>query len=329
MRNVIVIGASAGGISAIKELLSGLPADIDAALFVVQHLAQTSDAVAIAEIFQKKTALTCVVAKDGMAITRGFVYLAPPNHHLLVGHHLISVTSGPHENQYRPSIDALFRSAAVSFGHRVISVVLTGMLEDGTSGTSAVKRCGGTCIVQAPSDAQFPSMPTSVLSSIAIDYLATLSDIPNIISDIVQAPLPPKLPIPRELQIESEITKRMMSNIDELKSFADHSNFVCPDCGGGLWEVRDDPAHRYRCHTGHVYTEKLLHSLQDEKIEESVWVSIRMLEEKRNLLNVMLGRQGNDETALKKGYQRRIDENNMHIARLKQLLSGMVDNAAS
>jgi two-component system chemotaxis response regulator CheB len=236
---------------------------------------------------------------------------------------LLYLTAGPHENKYKPSIDVLFRSAAVNFGNRIIAVILTGMLEDGTSGMSAVKKSGGIGIVQNPADAEFSSMPLSVLSNIEVDYQADLLAIPQIITSILSNPLPAAIPIPNEIQIEARITKNMMSNIDDLKSFADHSDYVCPDCGGGLWAVRDDPA-RYRCHTGHVYTEKLLRLLQDEKIEESVWVSIRMLEEKSNLLKVMGARQ-TDDGARQSGYLRRIEDNEAHINRLKLLLKELTD----
>jgi two-component system chemotaxis response regulator CheB len=327
MRNIIVIGASAGGIDAIKKMLAGLDKSIDAAVCIVQHVAETSNAGAIVAILQKETSLACSVAENGIAIEKGHVYLAPPKHHLLVDGDLLLLTTGAHENKYRPAIDVLFRSAAVNYGHRVIAVILTGMLEDGTSGMSAVKKSGGICIVQNPSDAQFPSMPSSVLHNLAVDYESDLSDIAEIINNILKSPLPPAIPIPNEIQIEADITKRMMSDIDELKRFANRSDFVCPDCGGGLWAVRDDAAHRYRCHTGHVYTEKLLGRLQDEKIEESVWVSIRMLEEKSNLLKVMLHRQ-NDNDSLRNSYIRRIQDNESHISRLKLLLKGLVGSEA-
>lgn len=323
MENIIVIGASAGGILAVKNLVAGLHRSMNAAFFVVQHLSRDSDAQSIAEIFQRHTTLSCTVASNGMLIENAHLYLAPPDHHLLVDREHIVVTHGTHENKYRPSIDVLFRSAAVTFGNRVIGIILSGMLEDGTSGMSAIKKCGGRCIVQNPQDAEFLSMPQSILNNVAVDYQADLSEIPDIIDQMLNQPLPEPVPVPKELQVEADITLRMVSDIDELELIAQRSDFVCPDCGGGLWAVKNDVAHRYRCHTGHVYTEKLLENFQDKKLEESVWVSIRMLEEKANLLKVMASRQADESSRLSLGYKRRITEANVHINRLKKLLEDL------
>jgi two-component system chemotaxis response regulator CheB len=320
MRNIIVIGASAGGIGTVKELLSGLQDNPDAAFFVVLHLSRSSNTQHIVEVFQKQTTLICKVASDGMFIETGTLYIAPPDHHLILDKELLVVTNGAKENNHRPSIDVLFRSAAVTFGRRVIGIILTGMLEDGTSGMSAVSRCGGICIVQRPTDAQFLSMPQSVLNNVVVDYNAELSAIPQIIGEVLKKPLPSEVLIPKELLIEADITKRMMSTIDQLKSIGEHSDFVCPDCGGGLWALKDDPAHRYRCHTGHVYTEKLLQDLQQEGIEESVWVSIRMLEERVNMLKLMEVRHASDSKRAP-DYSRRITEAKTHVIRLKKLLT--------
>jgi two-component system chemotaxis response regulator CheB len=326
MRNVIVIGASAGGIAAIKELLAGLRAGIDASILVVIHLSRSSNAKAIASVFQKYTSMYCEVAENGMPIERGHLYIAPEDHHLMVEDGFLYINQGAPENRYRPSIDVLFRSTAVAYNNRVIAVILTGMLEDGTSGTIAVKRCGGVAIVQNPDDAQFSSMPTSVVNSLHVDYHSDLADIASVIHQVLDSPLPEPIEVPKEIEIEANITRRMMSDIDVMTSIADRSDFVCPDCGGGLWSVRDEPTHRYRCHTGHVYTEKLLQEIQDERIEESIWVSIRMLEEKVNLMKVMASRNGEATDAPRhKGYSRRVDEINSHITRLKKLLNSFIE----
>jgi len=320
MRNIIVIGASAGGIAAVNQVIAGLPPMLDAAVIVVLHLSRKSSAKNIVEILQRHTKLYCHVAGNNDLIEPGNLYLAPQDYHLMVKDGLLKINQGPHENKYRPAIDVLFRSAAVYYGNQAIGVILTGMLEDGTSGMWAVKSCGGICIVQDPAEAEYADMPQSVLNKIQADYKAILNDIPDIIQLVMANPLPPKKMIPTELQVEATITEQMMSNINQLAEIADHSNFVCPECGGGLWAVKNDPTHRYRCHTGHVYTEKLLSEMQDSKIEESIWVSIRMLEEKLNLLLLMDKRAGEENTR-SQHYQKRIQDINTHISRLKRLLS--------
>jgi two-component system chemotaxis response regulator CheB len=330
IRNLIVIGASAGGIKAISKIINGLPETIDAAIMVVLHLSRKSNPENIVQIFQRNTSLKCLVAKDETEIEKGNIYIAPPEHHLMVNSQTINLNQGPEENRHRPSVDVLFRSAAVHFGHKAIGVIASGMLYDGTSGMQAIKSCGGLCIVQDPEQAEYADMPRSVLNKIRVDYMAKLEEIPVIIQNILNKPLPPKIEIPHELKIEINITEKLMSDINQLKRIADHSDFSCPDCGGGLWKIKEDPTHRYRCHIGHVYSEKMLHELQDLKIEESIWVSIRMLEEKRNMLRLLSerrNRRDNEETL--SSFAKRINDIDEHIKRLKSFVINISTNALS
>jgi two-component system chemotaxis response regulator CheB len=320
IKNIIVIGASAGGITALRKIVAGLSSEMDIAVLAVLHVSPDSNCDIIAATLQKETTLRCVVPTDDTLISKGCFYLAPANRQMMAKDNLLRITHGTEENKYRPSIDVLFRSAAVVFSNRVIGVILTGMLEDGTSGMWAVKRCGGICIVQRPGEAEFSDMPNSVMNKIKVDYIDDLHQIPKTIEDILNKPLPPEVAIPKELMIEAKITENMMSDIQQLKKIGDQSDFVCPDCGGGLWEIKNDPTHRYRCYTGHVYTENLLQKIQNGKIDESIWVSIRMLEEKVNLLSLMSNRDENNEDR-KVRYENRVGELNSHIERLKNLLS--------
>jgi len=326
-RNVIVIGASAGGIRALSSLIAGLPDDLDAAILVVLHLSKRSNADVITMGFQKQTTLNCQVATEGAKIKKGHLYLAPPEHHLMISSGNIHLTQGPHENKYRPSIDVLFRSAAVHYGHRTIGIILTGLLDDGTSGMSAIGKAGGICIVQDPADAEYGDMPQSVLNNMEVDYKVSLTKIPTVVEVLMSQPLPLEKAIPVELKIEADITEKVMSDLNQLRKIADRSDFICPDCGGGLWAIRNDPMHRYRCHTGHVYTERLLVERQVEGIEESLWVSIRMLEERRNMMLLM---RTHDEEAgnlqLAESNQGRAIEIDRHIKKLKQVLTKLVSD---
>lgn len=331
VRNLIVIGASAGGIKAIVKVIEGLPLPINAAILIVLHVSRNSSADNLISIFQRHTALKCNVASNKRTIEAGNIYLAPPENHLLVSGGLMLLNQGPEENKHRPSIDALFRSAAVHFGNKVIGIVLTGMLNDGTSGMYAIKSCGGRCMVQNPSKAEFADMPLNVLRKIEVDHMADLEEMPGLINDLLHQPLPPLLAVPEELKVEADLTEKLMIDINQLKKIADRSDFVCPDCGGGLWAIKNDPVHRYRCHTGHVYTEKLLQDLQDLKIEESIWVSIRILEEKRSMLHLLISRksqakvsENNAVTALEK----RAQELDQHIRQLKSVVVKLADSAA-
>jgi two-component system chemotaxis response regulator CheB len=321
-RNIIVIGASAGGLPAIQQVAAGLSGQMDIAVLVVLHVSRKSNGDNIARVFQRHTSLNCRMAKDGEPIERGCLYVARPDHHLMIKDDLIQVTQGPHENRYRPSVDMLFRSAAVYFGHKVIGVILTGLLEDGTSGMSAIKRCGGICIVQDPKDAEHDDMPLSVLNQVAVDHQARLADMAVLLEEILHQQLPPKKPVPAELKIEVEITEKRMSSIDQLKKIGEQSNFVCPDCGGGLWALKNDPTHRYRCHTGHCYSENKLYELQGDNIEESIYVSLRMLEERRNLLQLMASHsEESGKIEIAAANRDRAEEMEVHIDRLKSALS--------
>jgi two-component system chemotaxis response regulator CheB len=327
VKNIIVIGASAGGISAVSRMISGLSAQLDAVVLVVIHMSHKSNGEVITTILQKKTALSCRLATDGIPMESGFLYLAPPERQMMVKGNIIRVTQGTHENRYRPSIDVLFRSAAVAYGNRAVGIILTGMMDDGTSGMWAIKRTGGICIVQDTTEAEFPDMARSVLNKLEADYQLPLDGIAPTIEQINNSPLPQKMDVPFDLQIEANITENMMSDINELKKIADHSDFTCPDCGGGLWEIKNDPTHRYRCHTGHVYSENLLNELQDKNIEESLWVAVRMLEEKVNILSLMTSREnaaGNPERAVR--HLMRVEDLNSHIKRLKSVLMIVVQD---
>jgi two-component system chemotaxis response regulator CheB len=324
---IIVIGASAGGIPAINALCAGLPADLPAAVFVVLHMSSLSSGNNLANIFQRQTALTCQVAEDGGRIRPGHLYVAPSNRHLLLTDGIMKLNQGTRENKYRPSIDVLFRSAAVVYRSRVLGVILTGLLEDGTSGMYAVKRCGGVCIVQDPDEAQYADMPQSVLNRLEVDYRLPVTDIGGMLTELAERPVLAPPAIPRELAIEAKITENMTSTIDELKQIGDKTDLICPDCGGGLYAVKNDPAHRYRCHTGHVYTEQLLQDIQGLHLEESVWVSIRMLEERHNLLLLMVDHAREaDQDTIANGKQQQAAAIEKHVGQLKLLLSKLTQD---
>jgi two-component system chemotaxis response regulator CheB len=324
---IMVIGASAGGIPAIKALCEGLPTDLQAAVFVVLHMSSLSSGENLARIFQHHTNLKCRVAENNTPIRPGYLYVAPPNHHLMLNDGIMKTNQGTRENKYRPSIDVLFRSAAVAYRTRVIGVVLTGLLDDGTSGMYAIKRCGGICIVQEPDEAQYSDMPQSVLNRLEVDYRLPVADIGSMLAQLSKQPVSTPPPVPRELAIEAKITENMTSSIDQLKQIGDKSDFVCPDCGGGLYAIKNDPTHRYRCHTGHVYTEQLLQDIQGLHLEESVWVSIRMLEERYNLLGLVADHAlESGQSAVAAGKREQAAAMERHISQLKLLLSKLTED---
>jgi two-component system chemotaxis response regulator CheB len=215
----------------------------------------------------------------------------------------------------------LFRSAAVTYRSTAIGIVLTGLLDDGTSGMAAIKRSGGICIVQEPDEAEFADMPNNVLNNVDVDYRVPIADMGYVLADVFSKPPGEFVPVPRELEIEAEITERLATRIQDLEQIGEKSLFSCPECGGGLWHVKDPAVNRYRCYTGHVYTEKTLLQVQSESIEETLWVAIRMLEERRNLLlTVAESSSMNGLAKESEDKKRRAEDINVHIERLKTLL---------
>ncbi len=319
---VIVVGASAGGMDALIELVAQLKQGMDAAVFIVFHLSKTSISDFLILRLQPHTSFKCSIAKDGEAIKKDHIYIATPDYHLLVKGDKILLGSGPQENRWRPSIDVLFRSAAASYSTHTIGIVLTGMLDDGTTGMDAIVRSGGTSIVQDPNEAEYPDMPLSVLNTMEVDYCVPLSKMGDILFDITQTKRDEK-PAPADIIIESEIAERVVINFDNVKQLAEKSIFACPDCGGGLWylEQEENNVHRYRCHIGHSYSEKDLVLKQSEVLESTLWIALRIMEERRNLLKKMEeDGQKKGLSTMASGYGSKKDEIQIHIDKLKEVL---------
>lgn len=227
---VIVVGTSAGGMNALSEFVAQLKTGMDAAVFIVMHLSRTSISDFLMLRLQPHTQLQCEIATEGASIKKDHIYVASPNLHLLVKKGNIILGRGPEENRWRPSIDVLFRSAAVAYSTRAIGVILTGLLNDGTTGMLAIKRSGGTCIVQDPNEAEYPDMPLSVLDNMEVDFCISLADMGEVISNITQT-TPEEKPAPDDVIIESQIAERVVVDYDNVSKLGEKSIYACPDCG--------------------------------------------------------------------------------------------------
>jgi two-component system chemotaxis response regulator CheB len=281
---LIVAGASAGGMKAIRQLLGSLPRRIDAAICVVLHLSRHVDAGHFLAALQKSTYMPCQVAMDNTLIEKGTLYLAPSNHHLIIRQNILLLGRGPGESRWRPSIDVTFRSAAVSWDTHTIGIILSGMLDDGVAGMEAVKLCGGFSIVQDLQEAEYPDMPQAVLRTVKADRSLSIDAMAAAIAEYMDAPRPRRQPPPDVLK-EARLAELVASRIDHMQDTSHaHTVYTCPDCGGGLWEIKEGKLIRYRCHIGHTFTERELITGHGEKIEETLWVALRMMEEKRHLL---------------------------------------------
>lgn len=291
--NLIVIGASAGGVEALTYLVKQLPADLNAAVLIVLHVHSQSPCV-LHLILNSAGKLPAFEAQDGAAIKTGHIYVAPPNYHLLVKPGYLQLTRGPKENRHRPAIDPLFRTAARAYGRRVIAVILTGMLDDGTAGLMAVKMRGGVAIVQNPDDAMYSGMPKSAVENVEnIDYILPLSEIPFILVELANtaiAPAAPK-PVPSQMEYESDMAE-LNSQAQENGAFpfGKPSTFSCPDCGGTLWEIEEGKMLRFRCHVGHAFGVETLQAMQSEEIEDALWIAVRALQDKATLSELTASR---------------------------------------
>lgn len=315
---VVVIGTSAGGLSALKNLISQLPKDFPLPILIVRHISPDATGNVLLNELNKLDTVICQHAKSGNTMKRGHIYLAPSDHHLLIGGNLkLLVTKGAHENRSRPAIDPLFRSAAVAFGAGVIGILLTGYLDDGTAGMKAIKRCGGTCIVQDPEDAEYPDMPRNALNNIDVDYCLPISDMGALLNKIIPLKLHKRIPVPEDVLTEAKIAERVLSDLPSVNEIGDQVPFNCPGCGGVLWKVVKDSDLRFRCHTGHSYTAAYLLAEQTNKIEETMWTALRMFEERKNLLTEMArGEKGvGSKTALE-----RAEMSQVHIDRIRAIL---------
>lgn len=314
---IVVVGSSAGGLAALCRLAALLPSDFPAPVLVVNHMAADTSGVALLRAISDAGSLGATHPTDGEPIERGRIYVAPSDSHMLVERGVIRVTKGAHENRSRPAIDPLFRSAAVAYRNEVVGIVLTGYLDDGTAGLSAIKRCGGTCIVQDPNDADYPQMPRSALDSgVEIDHCVPIEAMGALLAQLVRRERSEPPPLPNDVVIEAKIAARVLSDVASVEELGAQVPFNCPGCGGVLWEVTGAGPKRYRCHTGHAYSAEVLLAVQTEKIEETMWVALRMFEERRNLLVRMGGPDGGGGTSTRE----RVEESGVHIERIRAML---------
>lgn len=270
-RDIIVIGASAGGVEAMLSLMQLLPSDLPASIFVVIHLAATRPSM-LAEILGRASRLHVMTALDSEAIEPGRVYVAPPDNHLLVSPGFVRVVRGAMENGHRPAVDPLFRTAARAYGGRVIGVVLTGMRDCGTAGLQEIKRHGGVAVVQDPADALFPSMPQSAVDNVEVDHCLALEEIPALLARLTREPPPPP---PTELPEE----------LEELEG-----DFTCPGCGGHLTRKRSGAVLNFGCKVGHRYSPEGLVAEQTAALEMALWTALRTIEDSTALARRMMAR---------------------------------------
>lgn len=285
-RDIVCIGGSSGATAPLKAILGALPADLPAAVLIVLHIPARSLGI-LATVVSAAGHLPVRQAEDGMVIEPGHVYLAVPDHHLILSRGRLKLGRGPRENMARPAIDPLFRSAAVAYGSRVIGVVLSGLLNDGAAGLEAIKRCGGLAVVQDPMDAIADEMPRGAMQTTTVDLLVPGARIGDVLSDLVREPAGPGMPVPPDIRLEVDIAAGERVDSQVIGRFANPSAVTCPNCHGVMSLVREGRPLRFRCQVGHAMTAEVMAKEQEGAVDEAMRVALRVIEERAELVTRM------------------------------------------
>jgi two-component system chemotaxis response regulator CheB len=302
-RDIVVIGASAGGVEALAAVVRELPAGLPGSVFVVLHHPPNATSV-LPQILARSGSLPALMAENGAPMQRGLIYVAPPDHHLLLRYGAMRLSRGPRENRHRPSIDPLFRSAARTYGPRVIGVICSGVLDDGTFGLSEIKLRGGVAMVQSPEDALFASMPENALAAVQVDYALPAAEIGGMIASLVGRPAAAAAgdvmtdDEKQEIEIETPGPELVEEGLQPGKP----TGYGCPECGGALWEMHEGKLVHFRCRIGHAYSSESLAEAQSENLEAALWTALRALSERESLLRRLAARAragGHDQAALR------------------------------
>lgn len=316
-RDIIAIGTSAGGPAALRELVRELPRDLPAAVFIVQHLDPLTPSV-LPSLLQQSSQLEVTHATDKEEIRNSHIYVAPPDHHMMIEDHHIRLSQGPKENLARPAIDPLFRSAAFAFRSRVTGVMLTGERDDGIAGLWSIKRFGGITVVQDPHDAEHPGMPQSAAKHVRIDHSLPLSEIGPLLVRLANEPVAEEEnnTDAGDLELEIKIALNDLGAFRAIDKLGKLTPFTCPDCHGSFWEMREGSLMRFRCRAGHAYTAESLIAKQRQTIEDLLHGAIRATEENPTLLRYLSehAREHNDHlTADHFLYQTAENERRAHL----------------
>ena len=307
-RDIIVIGASSGGIEALKVLVETLPADLPAAVFFVIHIPAEHPSF-LPQILSTPYR-TVAHGEDGAPIERGKTYIAPPNRHLLLERGHMHLSGGPRENRHRPSINALFRSAALAYGPRVIGVVLTGCLDDGTLGLWEVKHRGGIAIVQDPEEARYPQMPQNAIANVQIDYIVKLGEMPPLLTALAGLPVS-----------SAAGGNGTGANVDMEP---DHPALTCPECRGPLEEQQSGPIREFRCRVGHLYSPSALLEAHADTLERTLWAGVVALEEGADISRELQPRLSDRAEQL----QREEKVKRQMAARLREIIHQLIQETA-
>jgi two-component system, chemotaxis family, protein-glutamate methylesterase/glutaminase len=294
-RDIVAVGASAGGVEALTELVKGLPVDLPAAVFITIHLPSNGRSV-LPKILERAGPLPAFHPSNGDKIEGGKIYVAPPDHHLIVTDGHVALSAGPKENGHRPAIDVMFRSVARHCGENAVGVVLTGMLDDGVAGLLALKSRGAAVVVQDPRDALFSSMPTNAIKRVDVDRVVSMAEMAQTISDLangqtnvgaIDMEQETRQSVNYEMALGDVVTRPVLSP-EEVPGQL--TMLTCPECHGSLWQLEEGDALRYLCHVGHAFSEDSFFSVKSGEVEAALWSALRAIQEHAHMLSQMAKR---------------------------------------
>jgi two-component system chemotaxis response regulator CheB len=319
--DIIVIGASAGGVEALSVIVAGLPRDIRASILAVLHISRGRSM--LPEILTRAGRLPAAHPTDGEPLQYSRVYVAPPDHHMIVQDARVRIVHSPTENGVRPAVDPLFRSAARSYASRVVGVILSGALDDGTAGVAAINQAGGTTIVQDPEEAATPGMPRSAIATGLIDHILPLRDIPLLLEALVEeeAAHSPSRAHGHHLSAMEPDLAELSIAVRPGDRPGTPSVFSCPECHGTLWEVDDGGILRFRCRVGHVYSADSMLAAQTDDVDRALWTALRTLEERAALAHKLAERgRGRSQGWVDKAFTARANEAEREAQHIRTLL---------
>jgi two-component system, chemotaxis family, protein-glutamate methylesterase/glutaminase len=321
-RDIVVIGASAGGVQALDQVVERLPPELPASVFVVLHLAAGGRSV-LPSILERMGPLPATVPSEQQLPERGHIYVAPPDRHLLLVGQEVRLTGGPRENGHRPAIDPLFRSAARTYGPRVIAVVLSGTLDDGAAGSRMVRDRGGVVIVQHPEDALYGDMPQNTLDMAGADAVVPGVEVAGKICELLDAPLPED--VPDAEAAEEQETNELVDS--QLAVNGTPTELACPDCGGALWEREDGDLVRFGCRVGHVYSPESLVAEHGKALEQALWAALRGLEERADLYRRMARRASmTGRRSIERRFHTRSESAERHATAIREAIAKLTSS---
>ncbi|HJQ27276.1 MAG TPA: chemotaxis protein CheB [Blastocatellia bacterium] len=286
--DIIIIGGSSGALAPLKAIVRGLPADLQATVFVITHVSPEHESL-LPDILGNQGNLPVVTATHGAVSRRGYIYVAPPDFHLIIEAGFMRLWRGPKENHSRPSLNPTFRSAAKIYGKRVVAVILSGFLDDGTAGMIAVKRNHGVAIVQDPREAEIPDMPRNAMRYIEADYVVPAAQIAPLLVKLTHEVIPETgaKSMPDSADKESIKVERDIAELEAGEKTNGLTMIVCPDCGGPLWEFRNNGFKDFQCRVGHKFSPENILAHHAEVLERALWVAVRTLDERASLTREM------------------------------------------